>query len=188
LDKHKKTCIYNEVLREDCASLARNSAIIARAINTNLVNRGPITGNSGFPPSGVCWRGGGFEETSRNFFVPGKTYRAPCFLATSFKKSVTNFFMYQAEALGKPVVQWKIRVHPQGGNSLQHRCKHVNLLRVTHVAGEEEYLFAAFSVFTVHEVAWAAKPTAQDPHCITIDAAIDNNALEAEDLPLAPWS
>jgi hypothetical protein len=58
---------------------------------------------------------------------------------------------------------------------------------VTHVPGEEEYLFAAFSVFTVCEVVWSADPTTQNPHRITIEAAIDN-LLETENLPLAPWS
>ena len=99
--------------------------------------------------------------------------------------------MFRAEATGYPVVQWCIqldrRADPQGENSLAHRCKHVNLLRVTHCPGEEEYLFAAFSVFTVREVAWSTNPTLQDPHRITIEATIDN-ALEPEDLPLAPWS
>jgi hypothetical protein len=99
--------------------------------------------------------------------------------------------MFRAEAAGYPVVQWCIqldqRSDPQGENSFQHRCKHVNLLRVTHCEGEKEYLFAAFSVFTVREAVWSANPTVQDPHRITIGAAIDN-ALEDEDLPLAPWS
>jgi hypothetical protein len=93
--------------------------------------------------------------------------------------------------MGHPVVQWCIRLdkrsNPQGENALNRRCKHVNLLRVTHCPGEEEYLFAAFSVFTVREVAWSTNPTLQDPHHITIEAAIDNT-FEPEDLPLAPWS
>jgi hypothetical protein len=58
---------------------------------------------------------------------------------------------------------------------------------VTHVPGEEEYLFAAFSVFTVCEVVWSDNPTTHNPHRITVEAAIDN-LLENENLPLAPWS
>jgi hypothetical protein len=99
--------------------------------------------------------------------------------------------MFNAEAAAYPVVQWQVlldeRSDPQGQDSLQHRCKHVNFLRVTHVQGEEEYLFAASSVFTVREVIWSDNPTLQTPHRITIQAAIDN-ALEPMDLPLAPWS
>ena len=63
----------------------------------------------------------------------------------------------------------------------------MNLVTETHVPGELEYLFAAFSVFSVVAVHWS--PTPQDaatPHEITILAAYDN-AQEDEGLPLAPW-
>jgi hypothetical protein len=165
------------MLREDPASLARSCAIIARALNMNLV--AGRTGGFVFPPNGECWRGGGFNEQHRGFFEVGKKYRVPGFLATATLKTVTNTFMHRAEAAGYPVVQWCIRLDtradPQGGNSLAHRCQHVNLLRVTHCPGEEEYLFAVFSVFTVREVAWSANPTMQDPHRITIEAALTTN-------------
>jgi hypothetical protein len=180
--------IFSQLLREDPASLSRPCAIIARALNMNLV--AGRTGSVVFPPNGECWRGGGFNEQYRGFFEAGKKYRVPGFLATATVKNVTNNFMRRAEAAGFPVVQWCIlldkRSDPQGDNSLAHRCKHVNLLRVTHCPGEEEYLFAAFSVFTVREAAWSTNPTMQDPHRITIEAAIDN-VLEPEVLPLAPW-
>jgi hypothetical protein len=191
-DRNIEFCfIFSQLLREDPASLARPCAIIARALNTNLV--AGRTGEVHFPPNGECWRGGGFDEQHRGFFEVGKKYRVPGFLATATVKNVTNTFMHRAEAMGYPVVQWCIRLDqrsdPQGGNSMNHRCKHVNLLRVTHCPGEEEYLFAAFSVFTVRGVVWSASrpSTMQDPHRITLEAAIDNS-LEAEDLPLAPWS
>merc|ERR1719399_64002 len=181
--------IFSDLLREDPASLARSCAIIARALNMNLV--AGRTSAVEFPLDGKCWRGGGFNEAHRDFFTVGKKYRVSGFLATSLRQSVTNNFMFRAEAAGYPVVQWCVqldrRADPQGENSLAHRCKHVNLLRVTHVPGEEEYLFAAFSVFTVREVVWSSAPTMQDPHRITLEAAIDN-AQESEDLPLAPWS
>jgi hypothetical protein len=181
--------IFSQLLREDPASLARSCAIIARALNMNLV--AGRAGSVVFPPKGECWRGGGFDEQHRGFFKVGKKYRVPGFLATATVKNVTNNFMFRAEAAGYPVVQWCIRLDkrsdPQGENSLGHRCKHVNLLRVTHCVGEEEYLFSAFSVFTVREVVWSSEPTLQDPHRITIEAAIDNS-IEPEDLPLAPWS
>jgi serine/threonine protein kinase len=181
--------VLSQLLRDDPASLARSCAIIARALNTNLV--AGRTSSVIFPANGQCWRGGGFDEQHRSFFTVGKKYRVPGFLATSLQKNVTQTFMFRAEAAGYPVVQWCIqldsRSDPHGENSLQHRCKHVNLIRVTHVPGEEEYLFAAFSVFTVSEAVWSANPTVQTPHRITIKAAIDNS-LEVEDLPLAPWS
>jgi hypothetical protein len=184
--------IFSALIREDRASLARPCAIIARALRANLVaaRAGGAGGAVPFPPNGECWRGGGFNEAHRGFFTVGKTYRAPGFLATSFKQSVTNNFMWKAECAGHSVVQWKVKVDasadPQGDNMPQNLCKHVNLLRVTHVPGEEEYLFQAFSVFTVLEVDWKAAPTTQSPHQITLMAAQDNSK-EAEDLPLAPW-
>jgi hypothetical protein len=120
----------------------------------------------------------------------GKQYRVPAFLATSFKQSVTNSFMWNAECAGHSAVQWKVQVDPtadpQGDNMPQNLCKHVNLLRVTLVPGEEEYLFAAFSAFTVIAVQWSSQPTAQNPHQITLLAATDNRQ-QPEDLPLAPW-
>jgi hypothetical protein len=185
--------VFSELLREDPASLARSCAIIARALNLNLI--AGRTESVDYPQNGECWRGGGFDEQHRQFFEVGKTYRVPGFLASSLKKSVTQTFLFRAEAAGYPVVQWCIKLNPradpQGENSHLHRCKHVNLLRVTHVPGEVEYLFAAYSVFTVCDEPgnpyWSTNPTTQNPHRITIEAAIDNS-LEAEDLPLAPWS
>ena len=51
-------------------------------------------------------------------------------------------------------------------------------------SGEGEYLFTPYSVFTVRKVKWSDDRT--EPHSITIAAALDN-ALEPDDLPLAPW-
>ena len=65
-------------------------------------------------------------------------------------------------------------------------CYYVNLVTRTNVPGEEEYLFAPYSVFTVVKVHWHAGTDA-DPHIIELLAAVDNMA-EPEDLPLAPWS
>jgi uncharacterized membrane protein YhdT len=199
----KEFCsVYNKVIREDCASLARNSAIIARAINTNnLANRNP-TARCKFPPQGLCWRGGGFDDAHRNFFVEKKKYRAPCYLATTFNESVAKRFMETAavtaerERNGQSIVQWKIHVDPRGNprcdEHVQYRCKHVNLIsrRATHVSGETEYLFAAFSPFEVVEVAWSdvTPSTCDNPHTITIHAATDGKDGDwPEDLPLAPW-
>ena len=57
----------------------------------------------------------------------------------------------------------------------------------THVEGEKEFLFTAFSVFTVEVVNWSATPMDEaTPHEITIVAADDNKA-EPVGLPLSPW-
>jgi hypothetical protein len=142
--------IFSQLLREDPASLARSCAIIARAMNMDLV--AGRTGTAVFPPNGECWRGGGFDEQHRGFFEVGKRYRVPGFLATATVKNVTNNFMFRAEAMGHPVVQWCIRLdkrsNPQGENALNRRCKHVNLLRVTHCEGEGGVSFRC--VFSFH--------------------------------------
>ena len=66
------------------------------------------------------------------------------------------------------------------------KCVHVNLVKKTNVAGEEEYLFAPYSAFTVLSATWNAGTDA-DPHVIELRAAVDNKT-KPEDLPLAPWS
>ena len=99
-------------------------------------------------------------------------------------------------------VRWVIRIHPSVSplplsdsiEALSHKlhahrerkCVHVNLVKKTNVPGEEEYLFAPYSAFTVLSVRWGAG-TAAAPHEIELLAAVDNKA-EREDLPLAPWS
>jgi hypothetical protein len=170
--------ILSQIMREDRASLSRACAIFARGLKGNLVAADRIAYR---PPSGECWRGGGFDDRHRRFFVVGKRYRVPSFLATSTHQHVCGEFMDRAQAKGFPVVEWRITFAAEG-------CKHVNLLRVTHVAGEEEHLFQAYSVFTVEAVQWSAvtPATTQQPHRITIRAACDNKAMP-ETLALAPW-
>ncbi len=70
---------------------------------------------------------------------------------------------------------------------------------VTHslVGGEAEYLFTAYSIFTVRAVAWGEGEGAF--HRIELDASSDNRAeaeggegrwatpVGSEELPLAPW-
>ena len=192
-DTPKEFCfIFSAAIRADRACTARACAILARGLKTNLVGAGAGRGGV-YPPGGECWRGGGFDDQHRGFFEAGKKYRVPGFLATSLRKATTNDFMDRAAAAGDAVVLWRIvfdaRGDPAGDNDQDYRCKHVNQLRVTHVAGESEFLFQAFSVFTVVEVQWSAvtPATRAQPHRITLAAAIDN-ALEPEDLPLAPWS
>ena len=63
-------------------------------------------------------------------------------------------------------------------------------------SAEQEYLFTAYSIFTVRSVAWGAGGA---PHRIELDAASDNRVeaeggegrwatpAGSEHLPLAPW-
>jgi hypothetical protein len=139
-----------------------------------------------FPPGGISWRGTGFEDAHRDFFTPGKTYRVPGFLATSFSRAVAERFIFNnATALGKPAVLWKVHVNPEGEHQPGKLCRHVNYVAKTHVQGEQEYLFTAYSVFTIRQVTWSVNPQAT-PHEIELDAALDNQE-HSLDLPLAPW-
>ena len=190
--------IFSEIMREDRASLAPHTALLARAINDNNISRTYADaraypqGPSAKPPNksseaDVCWRGGGFMDNAktRAFFSKGQAYRVPQFLATSFKVTVAEEFLGRARMGGavSARVLWKVKLDPA------KRCQHVNLLtpEKTHVQGENEFLFAAFSAFTVEKAIWSDSPQKKhSPHEITIRAAPDN-LEEPDDLPLAPW-
>jgi len=139
-----------------------------------------------FPSGGITWRGTGFDDSLRSFFTEGKEYRVPGFLATSFSKNVAETFVFNnATAYGKPAVLWKVHVDPDGARDPAKLCKHVNYVRHTFVSGEEEYLFTAYSVFTIRKVTWS-EDSSTTPHEIELDAALDNTEC-SQDLPLAPW-
>ena len=170
--------------------------MIARGINAMCVE-GRGGAELPLPPGGVTFRGGGFNDTFRDFFAVGKAFRQPSFLATSFAESKAQFFRQQAEAQGFPSVLWVVRVDPAGEDDTSKRCKHVNFVEHSLVPDEQECLFTAYSIFTVRAVAWGAGGA---PHRIELDAASDNQpAAEggqgrwatpagSEGLVLAPWS
>ena len=123
-------------------------------------------------------------------------YRVPGFVATSFNQGVADHFHSTAEAHGRRGVLRVVHVDPAGAANLALRCKHVNLVTHSLVQGEQEYLFTAYSIFTVRAVTWGEGGA---PHCIELDAASDNNPAaeggggrwatpkRSEHLPLAPW-
>jgi hypothetical protein len=82
----------------------------------------------------MCFRGGGFEDRYRSFFVKGREFRQPAYFATSFSSAVADAFMARSAMASK--VRWLVRI------DAVRKCTHVNLVRKTNVAGEEEYLFA----------------------------------------------
>jgi hypothetical protein len=145
----------------------------------------------------VTYRGGGFDDSHRGFFSVGKQYRQPCFLATSFSRSKAEFFRSMAQQKGFQSVLWVVHVDPAGEDDVTKRCKHVNFVEHSLVAGEKEYLFAAYSIFSVRKVSWGEGGA---PHLIEIDAASDNKPeaeggagrwatpAGSEGLSLAPWS
>ena len=187
-DGHEKELcgILNEAIRLDSPDCMAQVALVARAINQLCVVRRPPA-DLRFPPGGACWRGGGLPDAHRPFYVAQKTYRVPGFLATSFSEDKAEEFLYRAHyESNQPAVKWVVELDPRGEQEFRYRCKHVDLVRRAHVAGEEEFLFAPYSVFTVLEVRWASPATDADPHVVRLRAAIDNRR-EPEDLPLAPW-
>jgi len=187
-DSHKRELcsILNEAIREDIPECMPQVAMVARAINELCVVRRSPAGLR-FPPGGVCWRGGGLPDAHRPFYVPQKKYRVPGFLATSFSEDTAEEFLYRAHKDNKwPAVKWVVELDPRGERQFKYRCKHVDLVQRSNVPGEEEFLFAPYSVFTVLEAHWACPATEDDPHVVRLQAAIDNRK-EPEDLPLAPW-
>ena len=80
-------------------------------------------------------------------------------------------------------VLWRIELDPV------QRCNHVNLVTATHVPGEFEFLFSAYSAFEVVRVHWS--PTPQDkttPHEITLRAVPDNRAVRLRVRTAGRWA
>ena len=172
----KEFCgILNWAVRHDEPQLADALATVARGINKHCVTVPP---KPPFPPDFVCFRGGGFDDKYRSFFAKGNQFRQPAFLATSFSEQVARDFIARCTMDSK--VLWRVRIDPE------KKCNHVSLIRKTNVPGEAEYLFVAYSAFTVLSADWRAGTTA-DPHVVELLAAVDNMA-EPEGLNLAPWS
>ena len=79
---------------------------------------------------------------------------------------------------------WRITFDPRGKLHPKYRVQHMSFVSNTLMEGENEYLFAPYSVFKLVSIEWSEELT--DAHEITIRAA-RNNKEETEDLPLAPW-
>jgi hypothetical protein len=84
--------MMNESLREDCSSQMDSLAILARSINHLCLVRDNLSKQK-FPPDGCTYRGGELPPRFFDFFAVGTKYRVPGFLATSFKKSVSQRFL-----------------------------------------------------------------------------------------------
>jgi hypothetical protein len=131
--------IMCQAFREDLPELVQPAADLALAINQLCVagNLSASPTESGIlqrvlathPPDNVCYRGGGFDNRYREFFVPGRQFRQPAYLATSFSRAVCEDFIARATS---PVrILWLIRIDPV------HKCRHVNLVKKSNVPGEE---------------------------------------------------
>jgi hypothetical protein len=172
--------ILNEAARSDELARVKPAAALTRAINELCVTPDGEEPRPPFPPEFLCFRGGGFDEKYRDFFAPGREFRQPAFLATSFLASTAEDFIARSDMPVK--AKWLIRIDPA------RKCRHVNRItrRVPDLPDEQEYLFAPYSAFTVRSARWGAG-TVADPHVIELQAAPDNKG-PSEDLPLAPWS
>jgi hypothetical protein len=189
--------ILNRILRDLDDDLLPDACIVVHGINALCVLRRDPS-KLMFPPGGVSYRGGGLPlqhvvqlpGQPPPFFVPGKKYRVPMYLATSFSFIVAQNFSVMAANNGHPPVIWTIKVDPRGESQLLYRCKHVNQISKSNVHGESEFLFAPYSVFTIESVTLppaGAAPTPQVPIQIVLTAALDNQP-ESKQLPLAPWA
>ena len=123
--------ILNYAVRSDKEEIADPVARLARGINKLCVSFPP---RPPFPPNDVCFRGGGFDDQYRSFFVKGREFRQPAYFATSFSRAVADDFIARSSMASK--VCWVVHIDPD------LKCAHVNLVRKTNVPGEEEYLFA----------------------------------------------
>ena len=182
----KEFCsLLNAAIRSDDERLMPSTALLVRAINALCVARRNGEAQPEFPTNGRTFRGTAFANAHRHFYVEGKKYRVPGFFATSFDETTAmGFAVRNGLDHGKPAVLWEVHVDPAGEHDPARRCKHVNYVRNGLAGDEKEYLFTAYSVFTVRRVEWSAD--AARLSCIELEAALDNS-VEDEDLPLAPW-
>jgi hypothetical protein len=185
-EHHSELCsMMNRSIREDEATVMQHLCILVRSINMLcIVRRDPA--KQIFPPRMCTFRGGELPLKHAEFYEAGKNYRVPGFFATSFNEDVAYRFLYIKFAEGKTPVKWIVELDPRGRDALQYRCKHVNFCKNSDVPGEEEFLFAPYSVFTVISLTAPPAPTDDDPVIVRLQAAVDN-LKEPEDLPLAPW-
>ena len=183
--------MLNSLIRDDIAEEIEAATIIFRSINYRRIRRGNVhtdTNVQSYPSEGETWRGGGFRREHRAFFerLIGKKYRVPGFLATSLSRDIAAAFAFKA-IMGNPshpCAMWRITFDPRGEDFPEYRVRHMTLVSKTLVAGEQEYLFAPYSVFTLVSVKWSGKLI--DPHQFTVQAARDINE-EDEGLSLSPW-
>mmetsp|Transcript_13418 Transcript_13418/g.20713 ORF Transcript_13418/g.20713 Transcript_13418/m.20713 type:complete len:270 (-) Transcript_13418:155-964(-) len=177
--RNRELCsIFNEAIRTDNASMMPSVVRFARGLNMLCVN---CVSNADFEWPELTYRGGALPKKHHSFFVKGKQFRAPQFLSTSEDKSIANLFAQRAEADEQEPVLWEFYFDKE------FHCVHVNLLKKSNVQGEQEFLFTAYSVFTVRSATFEDNPKWTKPHRICLDVAPDNRHY-SEELPLSPWS
>jgi hypothetical protein len=97
--------ILNAAVRSDDPELVEATAQLTRAINKLCVTAGgpgPARApRAVHPPGNLCFRGGGFDDRYRSFFVKGRCFRQPTYLATSFSRDVAMRFLRRASTASK---------------------------------------------------------------------------------------
>ena len=176
----------NDVFRHDDAGMIRHAVRISRCINELCVGGDmppaaatDLMRESGNPRKEV-YRGTGFDSAHRGFFVEGKTYRVPMYIATTTSRQVAQAFISRANT-GDSHVMWLIIMD---ATSPMYNASLVK--KNTLIPGEEEFLFVPYSVFTIDKATWK-RGTKNQPHEIVLMASSDNTG-EREDLELAPWA
>jgi len=191
-----RCCRYTEETIEKDRVRAKYVAVIARALNIRLVASRTKRGkNFPFPPNGQCFRGGGLPQEHQPFFVPGKMYRVPNYLATSWDETKCKYFLEMAFDRGLPPILWTVQLDlrgdPKGENLAEYQVHNANYIvrQASSKDGvdEREFLFSAYSVFKVVNVEWQKVPTPLTPHKVYLEAH-DSRNCTVRNLELAPWS
>ena len=120
----------------------------------------------------MCWRGGGFNNDFQDFFVVGKYYRVPGFLATSFEQKVSMKFVAMSMMKNNPSTLWVVLLDGKGARDPQYRCMHASFVQKSHLSKEREFLFSPYSVFHVVATQWSLE--LKKRHTIVLRAATDN--------------
>ena len=177
--QNRELCsIFNEAIRNDNQELMPSVVLFAKGLNMLCITRRMMSSAIQNPEK--TYRGGALPQQHHSFFEVGKQFRIPQFLSTSKNEQVAYNFAHKASERGEEPVVWEFVFHRILG------CKHVNFLERANVEGEEEFLFTAYSVFTVRSVEWKNQARWTDPHKVVLEVAPDNRDFP-EDLPLSPW-
>jgi len=178
LNQREFCSILNECIRDDDPQLIELAMPLIRGLNQLCIAERGLK-NMCWPVDNLLYRGAGLPDSQQLDFTANKKYRCPMYLATSKNRDTSLDFCRRIGIDQKPIL-YTIHLDPK------YKPYHVNYVERTQVAGEDEFLFVPYSVFTVVSVDWKANPTWKSPHEVHILAS-DDNALEPEDLPLVTW-
>jgi hypothetical protein len=145
--------LWSDVIRRDQPSLAGASAVIARALNQNLVSRpaagqdrAAALGPEAFPPQPCCWRGGSFglpPPAAGSAVVPAP----PAGEAVTSPSRLREFFDARA-ADGKP-----------------YRCKQFLSTSFSEAKADEFILISYTANASAELVKWKVL---KNPHALTL--------------------